>query len=88
MKYQLKIGSHSQCDGTQATVAGPTRQRAPLILRVRRTAQRDRQIALRNSSVRKKKKRVKKRKTRYCMKTRKSPKKTKKVLLFLCLARD
>jgi hypothetical protein len=66
-----------QCDGTQA-VAGPTRQRAPLTLRVRRTVQRNRQIALRNSSVTKKKKKGKKRKTRYRKKTRKSPKKTKK----------
>ena len=65
-----------QCDGTQA-VAGATRQRAPLTLRVRRTVQRNRQIALRNLSVAKKKKRGKKRKTKYRKKTRKT-KKTKK----------
>lgn len=58
-----------QCDGTQA-IAGAARQRAPLTLRVRRTVQRNRQIALRNSSVAKKKKKGKKRKTRYRKKTK------------------
>ena len=48
----------SQCDGTRA-VAVTTRQRAPLTLRVRRTVQRNRQIALRDSSVAKKKRKVK-----------------------------
>ena len=56
----------SQCDGTRA-VAVTTRQRAPLTLRVRRTVQRNRQIALRDSSVAKKnrKSKGKKRKTTY-----------------------
>lgn len=59
-----------QCDGTR-TITGATRQRAPLTLRVRRTVQRNRQIALRDSSVARKTKKGKKRKSTYRRKTRK-----------------
>lgn len=52
----------SQCDGTRS-VGAVRRQRAPLTLRVRRTVQRNRQIALRDSSVARKTRTVKKRKT-------------------------
>jgi hypothetical protein len=51
-----------RCNGPEA-VAAPVRQRANLAMRVRRTVQRNRQIALRNSSVgRKKTRKVTKRK--------------------------
>ena len=52
-----------RCNGPQAAVA-PVRQRANLAMRVRRAVQRNRQIALRDSSVgRKKKRKVTKRKS-------------------------
>lgn len=59
----------SQCDGTRS-VGVVRRQRAPLTLRVRRAVQRNRQIALRDSSVAKKTRKGKKRKTTYRRKRR------------------
>lgn len=59
----------SACDGTRS-VGAVRRQRAPLALRVRRAVQRNRQIALRDSSVAKKSRKGKKRRTTYRKKRR------------------
>lgn len=59
----------SHCDGSRTTTT-VTRRRAPLTLRVRRAVQRNRQIALRDSSITKKKRKGKKRKPTYRKKRR------------------
>lgn len=66
-----------QCDGTRPSGVSVRRQRAPLTLRVRRTVQRNRQIALRDSSVARKTRKASPRKRKTAARKKRRVKTTK-----------